>query len=529
MSQDLSPSAEYEQDHIAQAAGIIALGNIASRVLGLVREQLIAYLFGASGLVSAFGIANKVPKMVYELLVGGMLSAALVPVFSQVAEQKGRHALWALFSRILSLVATVLAILVLLLEILAPQVAWLLGGGFSPELQAALARMLRIITPAMFLFGLSGVVTGLLYTLGRFTYPAFGAAVFNLGIIIAAPLLAGRLNAYSLAIGVLLGSLFQLLIQTPDLRGVRFRFQINFSDPALRQILVLYLPIALGLAVSNIQVAIDQRLASSTGESSIAWMDRATTLVQLPHGMVAVAISLAVLPTLSRLSAAGNREGFRRTLGVGLRLVLVLIVPATLALFVLAEPAIALLFEHGKFTAHDTFWSAWALRYYLLGLVFAAIDWPLNYAFYAQQDTLTPALVGILSVGIYLAVALSLIRSLGMLGLVLADSAKHFGHALIMLFLSNRRIGRLSDLRLGQTAVKTLVAAGVMAGLMALTLSATTRLMDPQGLVAEVLAVALPAVVGILVYAGLVSLFRIEEVDLLRDLLRKRLQRSSLD
>ncbi|MGD9048456.1 MAG: murein biosynthesis integral membrane protein MurJ [Anaerolineae bacterium] len=525
MSQDTAPPPTNQTGGIAQAASIIALGNISSRVLGLVREQIIAYLFGASGLVSAFGISAKVPKMIYELLVGGMLSAALVPVFSQVAEQEGRPALWALVSRVLSLVAVVLAGIVLLLEVFAPQLAWLLGGGFELELQAALARMLRIISPAVLFFGLSGVVTGLLYTLKRFTFPAFGAAVFNLGIIVAAPLLAGRLDAYSLAVGVLLGSLFQLLILVPALRGVRFRFRLDLSDPALRRILVLYMPIALGLLISNVQVAIDQRLASSTGESSIAWMDRATTLVQLPHGMVAVAISLAVLPTLSRLSAAGDSEGFRQTLGLGLRLVLALIVPAALGLLVLAEPIVSLLFEHGRFTAHDTYWTAWALRCYLLGLVFASIDWPLNYAFYAQQDTLTPALVGILSVGVYLAVALALIGQLGMLGLVLADSAKHFSHAMTMLILTRRRIGSLADLHLGQTAVKALLAGGVMTGLSALTMVGLTRLVSVDGLVGGLLAVVIPGTIGVLAYLACASLLRIEEINYLGRLVRERLQR----
>lgn len=528
MSQ-LSTPENSEQAGIAQAAGIIALGSISSRVLGLVREQLIAYLFGATGLVSAFGIANKVPKMIYELLVGGMLSAALVPVFSQVTEQKGRPALWALFSRVASLLAIVLAALVLLLEALAPQIAWLLGGGFEPELQAALARMLRILAPAVLVFGLSGVVTGLLYTLRRFTYPAFAAAVFNLGIIIAAPLLAGRLDAYSLAVGVLFGSVLQLLIQIPAMRGVRFRFSLDLSDPALRRILVLYLPIALGLVVSNVQVAIDQRLASSTGESSIAWMDRATTLIQLPHGLVAVAISLAVLPTLSRLSAAGDHEGFRRTLGLGLRLVLVLIIPATLGLLVLAQPITALIFEHGKFTAYDTFWTAWALRCYLAGLVFAAIDWPLNFAFYARQDTLTPALVGILSVGVYLVVALVLIKPLGMLGLVLADSAKHVSHATVMLILTWHRIGNMSDQRLGQTAGKALLASGVMAGLIILALSATTRFSGLVGLPGQLLTVLVPASVGTLTYLALASVLRIEEISRLRVMVQQRLRGSNLD
>ena len=219
------------------------------------------------------------------------------------------------------------------------------------------------------------------------------------------------------------------------------------------------MPIALGLVVSNLQIAIDRRLASSTGENSIAWMANATTLVQLPHGLVAVAISLAVLPTLSRFSARGDEDSFRSTLGQGLRLVLALIVPATVGLLVLGQPIISLLFQHGKFTAHDTFWVSWALRYYLLGLIFAGIDWPLNYAFYARQDTLTPALVGVLSVIVYLVVALSLLGPLGMLGLVLADSAKHFCHAGAMLILTRRRFGGLGGLGLGPAGSKAILAA----------------------------------------------------------------------
>jgi putative peptidoglycan lipid II flippase len=529
----LSPPTTTEASGgLARAAGIIAVGSIASRVLGLVREQIVAFFFGASGMVSAFSVASMIPSMIYDLLIGGMLSAALVPVFSQVAEQEGDTALWGLFSRVASLVAVVLGVFVLALEALAPQAAWLMGGGFAPDLQAVLAQMIRIVAPAVLFFGLSGVVTGLLYTLKRFTFPAFGAAVYNLGIILAVPLLASRFDAYSLAMGVVLGSLLQLLIQTPDLRGVHLRFHLDLSHPALRRILVLYLPIGLGLIVSNLQIVIDRRLASSTGESSIAWMRDATTLFQLPHGLVAVAISLAVLPTLSRLSASGDHEGFRQTLGQGLRLVLVLIVPATLGLLVLARPAIALVFEHGRFTTHDTFWTAWALRYYLAGLVFASIDWPLNYAFYARQDTLTPALVGVLSVGVYLAVALSLIRSLGMLGLVLADAAKHFSHALTMLVLTRRRIGRLTDLRLGLTVGKALMAAGIMAALMALTLDRVSTVLagwSPAGLVSNLILVASAGGVGALIYLGLTTVLRIEEIGLIRASIGQRLRRPGLD
>ncbi|MEJ2210255.1 MAG: murein biosynthesis integral membrane protein MurJ [Anaerolineae bacterium] len=513
-----------ESGGIARAASIIALGNIASRTLGLVRVQIIAYLFGAGGLVSVFYTASIVPTMIYDLLIGGTLSAALVPVFSEVAEHEGRPALWGLFSRVASLAAIVLAAVVLVVEALAPQLAWLLGGGYDAELQLALVRMLRIIAPAVFFLGLSGIVTGLLYALKRFTYPAFGAAVFNLGIVVAAPLLAGRLDAFSLAVGVLLGSTLQLLIQTPDLRDVRLRFKLDLAHPALRRILTLYLPIGLGIIVSNIQMTVDRRLASGTGESSVAWMANATNLIQLPHGLVAVAISLAVLPTLSRLAARHDVPAFRATLGQGLRLVLVLILPATLGLLVLGRPIISLLFQHGQFTAHDTLWTSRALDLYLLGLVFAAIDWPLNYAFYARHDTLTPALVGVLSVGVYLVVALALVGPLGMLGLVLADSAKHFGHALTMLFLTRRRIGALADLRLGRTAGKALLAAAVMAAVALLSLAGVQALAGAESLLARFLAVALPGALGLATFLGLAALLRIDEIRTLRDLVLRRLR-----
>lgn len=530
MSQSSSPSQKKTQEGVARAAGIIALGNIASRVLGLVRETVIADLFGASGLVSVFRVASIVPTMLYELLIGGMLSAVLIPVFSEVIEKEGRAALWALFSRVASLIAVLLAVLVLLLEIVAPQVAWLLGGGFSPELQAALTGMLRILAPALLLFGMSGAVTGLLYTLKRFTLPAFGASVYNLGIIVAALLLAGKVDAFSLAIGVSLGAALQLAIQLPDLRRVKLRFRLDLGHPALRRILMLYLPIAVGLVISNVQVAIDRRLASGTGESSIAWMANATTLVQLPHGLVAVAVSLAVLPTLSRLAAQRDFEGFRLTLGRGLRVVLMLVIPATLGLLILAEPVVALLFQHGQFTAYDTAQTSMALRVYLLGLVFASVDWPLNYAFYARQNTLTPALVGVFSVGVYLVVALLLVRPWGMLGLVLADSAKHLGHAAVMLYLTGRQSGKLADLRLGQSVLKALLASGVMAGAMALALWGADRLFDVWPVVAlvqELVTVGGAAGLGLLVYLGISALLRVEELALLRTAVWQRFHSSS--
>jgi putative peptidoglycan lipid II flippase len=213
-------------------------------------------------------------------------------------------------------------------------------------------------------------------------------------------------------------------------------------------------------------------------------------------------------------------------------LVLVLIIPATLGLFVLAEPIIALLFEHGRFTAQDTFWTTQALRLYLLGLIFATVDWPLNYASYARQNTLTPALVGVVSVGVYLVVALTLLQPLGMLGLVLADSAKHASHALIMLVVTWRSTGGLASLGLGRTTGKALLASGVMAGLMALVsrgLTSLSVLSSTGSLLREFILVGVTATVGIVTYLGIAALLRMEEVSMVRDLVQRRLQGPRFD
>jgi len=508
---------------LARSAGIIALGNVSSRVLGLVRETVIAHFFGAQGTVSAFRLASRIPTMTYDLLVGGMLSAALVPVFSGYLAEEHRDELWRAASVVFSLLAAALGSIVVLLEFIAPTVARLQGKGLGADLLLVMTRLVRLMGPAILFFGLSGVTTGLLYSLKRFALPAFAAAAYNLGIVVAVPLLAGRLDIYSLGVGAVLGAMFQLLIQLPALRGGLLRFSLDLSHPALRRILRLYLPVALGVAISNAQVAIDGRLASFAGESVAAWMDYATRIIQFPHGLVAVAISLAALPSLARSSAVDDMASFRRTFGMGLRMVVVLIVPAVIGLWVLAEPVIALLFQHGDFTALDTAWVSLALRGYLIGLVFASVDWPLNYAFYARQDTVTPNAVGVISVGVYLAVALSWVGPFGMLGLVLADTAKHFSHVLVMLVLTWRRMGRLRGLGVGWALLKATAASALMAAVVLIAARWIERTVYSDGSVAWLALVGGAGGAGLAVYLAAGWVLRMEELRYIFQVARRRL------
>jgi len=507
----LLPETAESQLAIVAPASLIALGNVLSRLLGLARETVMASLFGATGLVSAYRVAAIVPTMLHDLLVGGMVSSALVPVFSEYAE-RDRAELWRVASLVISLATGVLGAFTVLGEFFAPQIAWLLGGGFPPPILAETTSLMRITIPALLFLSLSSILSGLLYGIRRFAFPAFTTAVFNAVIVLVTLLTAPHWGIRSMALGLLLGAILQVAFQVPGLHSMRFTPGLNLRDPDLHRILRLSLPIFGGLVISQLAVGVDRHLASRAGEQTIAWMQYATTVIQFPLGIAVAAISLAILPSLSRyalgLTDPGLPEGdqqlaaFRATLGQGLRLVLLLIIPAAVGLFLLAEPVVRLLFQHGDFTPSDTIQTARALRVYLIGLTFAAVDQPLIFAFYAQQDTLTPAIVGVLAVGIYLAVALPLLQPLGMIGLVLANSMQWTGHALIMLWLLRQRMGGLRGQGVWSAGAQGFLSALVMA----VAVMAGRWQMEALGremtLLGQLLTVVAPAGLGGLFYAG---------------------------
>nr|HID13478.1 murein biosynthesis integral membrane protein MurJ [Anaerolineae bacterium] len=500
---------------VAQAAGIIALGNIASRVLGVVRETVKAGLFGATGSVSALEVAARVPTLIYDLLVGGMINSALVPVLSDYAAPERRAELWYLISVLLSLAVVALSACVLLGELLAPQVVWLMAGGLDPALQAEATRLLRTMLPAVLFLNVAGIIAGTLYALKRFAFPAFTAAAYNAAIVALALLLGRRLGVASMALGLLAGAALQVALQWPGLRDARLRFVLDTGHAALRRIGRLYIPIALGLIVDMLGVALSYNLASRTGDQSIPWMQYSATLIQFPLGLVSLAVSIAILPTLSRQAAGGGSGSFKATLAQGLRLVLALTIPATVGLWVLATPIVALVFEHGDFTPADTLATVAALRFHLVGLIFAAVDQPLIFAFYARKDTWTPALVGVATVILYviLALAPTLFVPLTLNGLILANSLKWAAHASLMLILLRRSIGGLSRHRVWRLVLKAAVASAVMGTAVHLMAEGMTQIV-PAGLVGEALLVGGAGLVGTAIYALLAVLLQMEEVGL---------------
>ncbi len=517
MRQEASQSTSVPPRSLLSAALLIALGSIASRLVGFIREPIIAAYFGRGIEVDAFQIAWTVPSTIYDMLIAGAVSAALVPVFSEYAEGE-QDEFWRVVSGVLSVAMAALTAVVALAIMLAP---WLVAALTRPDqlvLRALATPLLRLLLPAVLLMGLSGLVTAVLHAQRRFLLPAFTMVVFNLGMVLGIVLLQGRLGINSLAAGALIGALAQVALQLPGLRGAQLRPTFGQGHPAVGRIMRLYAPVALGIAFSIIGTLIDRWLASGY-PSALSTMRYATTLIQLPLGLVASAVSLAVLPTLSRQSATADETAFRVTLAMGLKVVLLLILPATLGLAALARPITALIFERNAFTPADTAATALALLLYLPGLPAAAIDQVLIFAFYARKNTLTPNLIQGAAIGCYLLVALPLLAwsGIGFLALVLGNSAQWLGHALITYALLTRVVP-LGGLRLGEATLKGLLAASLMAvAVWAITLVAGTW--------PPLLLVLLAGGTGALLYLGLGSILRLEALGYFVSALRARVGR----
>lgn len=505
-------TAEATGAGIARATSILAVGTVASRILGFAQEVFMAFYFPPA-LVDAFQIAITVPRDLFDLTISGHVNSAVVPVLSEYAA-RDENELWRLVSLLTGAVALILSGIVLGLELFAVQIVSIYRGNISAESLELTIRLLRITAPALLFLGLYAVLSGTLFALKRFTAPAFASAIFNGTLVIVIVLLAPVIGIERAAIGWVIGAAVQCGLQAVALRRspIRIRLRGAWQHPGVRRIGILYIPVMFSLIFDVlINRTFSYNLASRT-VGSIAYMNWATSLREFPMGLVGTAISIAILPTLARQALdPAQRQDFKNTLGQGLRLALSLIVPATVGMFVLAGPLIGMLFERGEFTPASTNITALVLRLYLVGIPFAAVDLLLVFAFYARKDTLTPALVGLFSLLCYMGIALLLQDQYGFYGLMVADSMKFLIHVTISLILLRRRIGGMGGQRLLITTVKVVLASTLMGLLAYLAMRVLTATREPQGLLDRAILVFIPSAIGGLAYVALAYVLRIRE------------------
>lgn len=502
---------------IAILALIIMAGNVLSRVLGLVREQLAASLFGTGDAIAAFTVADNLQTLLFDLMVSGALQAALVPVLAQWAapEPESRREFRRIGGTLVVLATLVLGGLAALGMVVAPALVevliWFSGqpDARGDETRDLTIRLVRIVLPAAVLLGIGTVLQAMLFALGRVAAPALSTAIRNLAIIVAALVLSGARGVESMAWGTVAGASLIVVIQVWPLAraGALPLLGLHLHHPALRRMLGLYVPVFLGLLLSSLAVVVDRGLAWGAEEHALGAMRYATTLVQLVLGIVAAAISLASLPALSRHFSAGDDAEYRATLGRSLTLVTVLIFPATFGLAALSAPIASLVFGYGATDENGVRQITLALLGYLPGTLAAAYDQVLIFAFYARQNTQTPVLVGALSVGVYCFVAFASVDAFGMMGLVVANSVQFIVHAGVMWWLARRSFGwtarpRLAVLipRCGASAIVMSLAAWLVWRLLEQPLSATDSAGGNIG--GRLLMVVVPAGVATMVYVA---------------------------
>lgn len=480
---------------------VIAGATLLSRLFGLVRDAVIADRFGTSAAYDAYIIAFFIPFVLRRLLAEGALQAAFIPIYTgYLAEDREEADRFA--SSVLSLLLLLFPALIAVGIWLAPHYVGFLADGFPPGKLQLAVLLTRVMLPFIGLVGFAAVFTGVLHGQRHFLAPALAPVMFNLGVIAGAWLLTTHTHfaqpIFGLAVGVLLGGGGMLLLQVPYLRGrLRFRFALPLSldHPGLRRLGWMMLPAVLGLAGEQLNVMVDNKLASHLGDGAIASLQYAVRLFQLPLGVFAVSISNALLPRLSQLAASGDRRQLGWALQRGLLLAWAILLPAMAGLYALGRPVIQLLFEHGSFGPEATARTLYALRFYLVGLVGYGSVYTLTKAFYALYDTRTPVLIGLGAVAVNVGLDLALIGPLGTGGLALATSIAGLVNMALLGWALSRRL-ELNLLRgLARPVLRAAVGAGGMGLLVSLLYSWLERV-----LTSELLLVGLPVIFGLGVY-----------------------------
>jgi putative peptidoglycan lipid II flippase len=470
---------------IARAAGTVMVAILFGQLAGLLRGILVARAFGASPELDAFFAANRVSETLFLLVAGGALGSAFIPTFTGLLAKDEKDSAWRLASALGNAVTLTLSLLAVFLAVFAPQVVrYALAPGLATntELFSLTINLLRIQLISAVLFGLGGLLVGILNAHRVFLIPALTPAMYQLGIIFGTVVLAPYMGIYGLAWGVVLGAVMYLVVQLPSLlklisnlpakRPITNYKSLSFEDVHVRQVLLLMVPRLLGVAVVQLNFWVNTNLASNMEEGSVTGLYYGFSLMLMAQAAIAQSVAIAAMPTFSAQHALGKTEELRSSLVVSLRGVLMMAIPASIGLILLREPLISFLYQRGEFDDHDVQLVAWALLWYAAGLVGHSVMEVLTRAYYAQQDTKTPVLIGTVAMGLNVIFSFwfsSLFTQLGWLplgGLALANSLATALEATVLFVVMRKRLNGMEENHIARGfVVYALASLGMAIGL----------------------------------------------------------------
>ncbi len=537
-----SPAAPGSQEaHVAKRAGLVGAATLLSRVAGLLRDQVMATLFGAGFATDAFNVAFRIPNLLRDLFAEGAMSSAFVPTFTEHHLKRGEAAAWALGRQLMMTLLALLLGVCVLGWIFTPELVRAFAGGFErvPGKLELTTLLTRIMLPFLPTVALAAVAMGMLNARGHFGVPALAPTLLNVGMIAGGLALIPVMRALgqpaivAMAWGVLIGGLLQFGCQLPSLYRLGFRLQPELPrlTPGVRRVGALMLPATFGLAATQLNQFVSTVIASHLEQGSVSWLYFAFRLMQLPIGVFGVALATVSLTDLSRAAVTQDLPLLKRTLSATLRLVFLLTIPAAVWLAVMSQPVIALLFEHGRFHASDTAHTAAALVMYCLGLpAFAAVG-VMTRTFYALGDTRRPVQASFVSVALNIGLNLMFVGPLAFLGLghaglALATSATAMGNFLQLTFYLRRRIGPLEGRRIASTVLRVLVAS-LLVALACVGLLRALGGWWHHGFMREAITVLAGFGVAVALGAFTMKLLRVEELGVVSELgraLRRRVR-----
>jgi putative peptidoglycan lipid II flippase len=507
-----------------------------SRVLGLVREQVVASLFGASNATDAYNVAFRIPNLLRDLFAEGAMSAAFVPTFTRRLTASGKPEAYRLANSVVTALAVVTLALVALGVVFSEPLVKLLALGYSdsPDQVRLTVLLTRIMLPFLTCVAVAAAFMGMLNSLGHFFVPAFAPVMFNVASITCAltlvPVMSwlGAPGIAGLAIGTLVGGAAQLGLQWPLLHREGYRFQPAFDwrDPELRRVLALMGPGTVGMAATQVNVFVNTALATGEGTGAVSWLNYAFRLMYLPIGLFGVSVATATLPAVSRHATQDDYSAVRRTVANGLTLMLTLNVPATVGLVVLSVPIVQVIFEHGAFTAADTLATAMALQFYALGLVGYSIVRITSPVFYALGHNRTPVAVSVGAILVNAALNLMLVRLMGYRGLALGTSIAALINAATLMYLLARIVGGLNTGQIASTLARIGLASAAMAAAVMVTSRGLAGWAAQGGVVVQLGALALTIAIGLAVLIAAAVALRIPELTDALAAIRRRLRRA---
>ncbi|MBP3626407.1 MAG: murein biosynthesis integral membrane protein MurJ [Peptococcaceae bacterium] len=520
-----------QHSSVLYAAGMLTIMMTISRILGFVRDISVSSMFGISWQADAYTAAFTIPDLIYFALVGGGLSSAFIPVFSSYLATDQDEDAHVMASTILNIVAIASMVLIAIGMVFTPQLIDIMVE-FKHENAAEATALTIVLTRLMFaqcfFMCLAGISQGILQCYKEFTVPALGAVVYNIAIIVIGILLAQHIGIAGFTIGVVVGAALNLLLQIRSMRqyGFSYKLTLNLRHPGVKKFFLLFLPVVLGLSMNELNLLVSQRLASGLGGGVVYALKQAQRIMMLPVGIFAAAIGLSVFPTMTSHVARGEMKEYKQNLTMGLRTVIFITLPASVGLIALSHPVVRAMYQQGAVTTVQIELVSVILVYYCIGVVGYGAQQILNRGFYAVQDTKSPVLINVFVLLFNIIISIILVGPFTYRGLAMAYSLSGLLSMLVLGVALRFKIGQYGGKALVKSALQSIIASAVMGLAVYFVANGLEQVLDLSSKLMQVLQVGIGITAGVVVYAAMAIVMRMEEAQQVLRIVKRKLRRS---